>query len=261
MTETQIFDQQNTSNTKTDNSQEDVFLQEPPDPNKDYVSELVGEGKKFKSVQDLAYGKVVADRFVDQLKSELSELRKVLKEKDSELKTRIKYEDFLQKLENLNKSSPGGGEPRQKSTDDPKLTEEYVEKIISQREEKRRRAENLAAVASSLRQAFGDSYESRIRGIVQEQGISLDMFRDIAERSPAAALSLIGIRNSQTASGDSSVFTAPPRTSTRPPETVKKNFQYYQKLRKEKGESWYFSVPVQQEIWKEAQAQGEGFFK
>ena len=49
----------------------------PTPPVADPLQELVGEGKKFKSIEDLAKSKVEADRFIDKLKSENDALRKL----------------------------------------------------------------------------------------------------------------------------------------------------------------------------------------
>src|SRR5882672_3792205 len=53
----------------------DLFAGDTQDSNKDFLTELVGEGKKFKDVQALARGKYEADQTVEQMKARLDELR------------------------------------------------------------------------------------------------------------------------------------------------------------------------------------------
>jgi hypothetical protein len=65
-------------------------------------------------------------------------------------------------------------------------------------------------------------------------------------------------------------FNPPPRSSLQSsitPSGNVKDYSYFSRLRQEKGEGWYFSLPVQQEIWEQAKRQGgdpvskTGFYK
>src|SRR5882762_1576622 len=45
------------------------------DSNKAYLEQLVGEGKKFKTAEDLARGKAESDSFIEIMKARMDELR------------------------------------------------------------------------------------------------------------------------------------------------------------------------------------------
>ena len=69
------------------------------DPNKDYLAELVGEGKKFKTDKDLARGKYEADLYVKTLERQLDELRNDHLKLREDYTARAKLEELLGQLE------------------------------------------------------------------------------------------------------------------------------------------------------------------
>src|SRR2546426_10450626 len=79
----------------------------PPevDPNKDYLAELVGDGKKFKTSQDLARGKFEADQYIEVLKRRQDEMRADYLKISEESKTRATLDDLVKRLENRSASN------------------------------------------------------------------------------------------------------------------------------------------------------------
>lgn len=113
----------------------DVELQDEvtiPD-NVDYVNELVGEGKKFKTVEDLAKGKYHSDVTIETFKRQIDDLKK-------ELNTRTSLDSFLDKMKQggtpLTQQpidpAPQGGNPSA-PLDDSSLEAKLAE-ILSRRE-------------------------------------------------------------------------------------------------------------------------------
>ena len=70
---------------------EDVANLPVVDPNKNYLEELVGEGKKFKDPVALARSKVESDRHIAKLESELKAIR-------TDMNSRLSLEDLVTKL-------------------------------------------------------------------------------------------------------------------------------------------------------------------
>jgi hypothetical protein len=75
---------------------------QPPtvDENKNYLSELVGEGKKFKTVEDLAKSKIHADATIDVMTRRLDELTEDYKKTRQENVTKAKLEEMLDQIAN-----------------------------------------------------------------------------------------------------------------------------------------------------------------
>ena len=99
------------------------------DLEKDYLAELVGEGKRYKDPQVLARSAVEKDNFIERLKTEGAQLR-------AELNTRIKYEEFLDKL----KSSPSRSNEEPQTPQEPAnvfAKPEDIDRLIDQKIQQR----------------------------------------------------------------------------------------------------------------------------
>jgi hypothetical protein len=237
---------------------DDLFQQLDPtdvieiDHTKDYLPELVGEGKKYKDNETLAKAAVHKDAFIEQLKRENAETRRALSE-------RINMEQFLDKIEAARKTTPSEPGTPLVEQDGSKsaVTSEDIEALLERRETDRARKANLVAVEDKLKGTLGPDYKRR----VQEKALALKVdttwLTDVAARNPDAFYELMGLNQTTEQSG----YTPPPRSSvTAPSVSNQKNYAYYNKMRQEKGEGWYFSVPVQQERWKALQELGEDAF-
>lgn len=225
------------------------------DQTKEYYPELVGEGKKYATQEDLAKAAVHKDMFIEQLKRENAEARQTISE-------RINMEQFLAKIEAAKtaEASPNGLETSSNERDDKAsaVTPETIEKILEARETKQKRDANLKAVESRLKETFGAQWQQRVREKALALNTSTQWLTDVAARNPEAFLELLGAN----AQRPLDTFSPPPRGSvTSAPQTnSQKDYAYYQKQKAEKGEAWYNSIPVRQEIWKELIAQGEQAF-
>lgn len=225
----------------------------PPMEDKNYLEELVGDGKKFKDAEALAKAKAESDRFIAQLLREKNEVTEALQK-------RIKEEDFLTKLESLSRAgSPSAGDnPPQAGTEATALTPEDIEKIIEKREADRTRKANIDKSLARLQEVYGDNYKQHVATQAQSLGVSTEFLTDVMARNPNAFFRVIGLDGQQTTKVD----ITPPRSAiaAQPQTKTGKNYAYYQDLRKTKGEAWYFTPSVQMEMWNSLKEQGEDSF-
>lgn len=223
--------------------------------------DLVGEDKRYKTNDDFANALVEKDLFIEQLKRENAEAR------DAAVKA-ANQEEFLKRLEEVTqRKSLDPKDPPTERKDEPTVTGvkiEDVEKMLEEREAKKAAEANLNSVVSKLQELFGDDWRSRVQSKAKELGVGTQFLTDIATKTPQAFYRLLGVDEAPTAPA-ADVF-APPRsnvnTSAPLPQGGKKDYQYFSRMRAEKGEAWYFSLPVQQEIWKaakDAEKRGEQF--
>jgi hypothetical protein len=238
----------------------DVFAGEDlPVETEQKFEDLVGEGKKYKDQDAVAKALMEKDRFIEQLKQETAEARRVIKQNENE-------KSFLERLEAASLQPPKPQDPPVKpqgSEDGHRssgMSPEDVEKLIEQREAKRQREANLNESVAKLRETFGDNYKSRVQTQAKALGVGTDFLTDIAATNPQAFYRLMEMDKRE----ERDAFAPPPRSTTAPlsENSGRKDWEYFRKLRQEKGESWYFSVPVQQEIWRlaqEAAKRGESF--
>lgn len=241
-------------------SDQDIFAgadQEPELSTETKFEDLVGEGRKYKTTDDVARAVVEKDRFIAQLQRENAGVREALSK-------RINEEEFLKKLQEVARPNPAvEQEPPVEPEARPEasaLTPEKVEEIIAKRETVAKRQSNLEATTKRLQEVYGDDYRSRVQTQAKAMGVNTEFLTSVAAESPEAFYRFMGLDQERKAD----VFSPPPRSSVVPsiPRTNVKDYNYYYRLRQEKGDAWYYSVPVQQEIWqaaKEAAARGEKF--
>lgn len=163
------------------------------DQNADYLAELVGEGKKFKTVHDLARGKAEADRYIELLKKQNEELKK-------EVNTRTSLDSFKTALEELRKpAQPTQVESQPLSTPDsqaPKFDESsleaLVESVLQKKEAQRAQETNAQKVSRVLEENFGSNAQAVLNQRARELGMSLSDLKEISLRSPQAFFRLVG---------------------------------------------------------------------
>jgi len=226
--------------------------------NDSFVAQLVGEGKKFKDVESLAKGKLEADRHIGEITRTLDELRAELAKQD--------YAKTL--LEQMSKGSDAGAEQPTPNTTSPSNTENttqsasdiesLVERVITEKEKNRTLNQNLGVVSEEMEKKFGDKAGQVLKTRSQELGMSLDRLKEIAAESPTAFFQLIGV------SAQKPSMAAAPQSSIRSegfnPNSADRDFDYYQKLRKE-NRSLYYSPKIQNMLIQDRQRLGDRFYK
>ena len=211
--------------------------------------QLVGEGKKFNSQEDLAKGKVESDRFIEQLQSELSGLRE-------ELDKRMTSEEVLAKIrEETNSANQAQGEQTSPSLSEDKVAELVKNTLESTRTEEQRNT-NLKAVDDKLVELYGDKANAELTKKANELGVGVDFLAGVAMQSPAAFFNTVGINtNQQTTPGvtQSTVNTeALAQTGGQAPQQGSK--EYFDNLRKENPREYW--NPKTQNLIMQARAAG-----
>lgn len=235
-----------------------------------YLEELVGEGKKFKSVEDLARGKAEADAFIKSLLREKNELVE-------EMKKRSTVDDLLAKLKETNGRDPNsmsngnvnqhGGQPNGEGSNGSSAVnldeiKAAVKADLEREAQEKQREANLAQVTDTLKSALGDNAVQVLQQKAQELGISLADLREMGAKSPKLLYATLGLGNGTAKKPD--LFTPPSSVNTAgmgtsPQYGNHKPASYYQKL-KQTNPKEYFSAKVSVQMHKDAIALGEKFF-
>lgn len=160
----------------------------------DYVAELVGEGKKFKEVKDLAKGKVESDRYIEVLTKKLDDAVK-------ELNTRTSLDTFLDKMkdgkpaqEQVLTPTPSG----QSQDLDDSVLEAKLEALLVKRQSQSSAQGNMDKVTEALITKLGSAEQAKlaINHKAKDIGMSPAALRSIAEQSPSAFFKLMEITDS-----------------------------------------------------------------
>lgn len=241
---------------------------------------LVGEDKKFRSVDDLARGKIESDRFITQLQKQNAEMQSLIEKQEEADKDRI--DRLIQKLENdqANSTTLEGTPPMNNTgeagntnpmTQEPTNVKEEsvdiestVDKLLRQREAQSNRDRNVQVTSNKLNELYGDRSASVVKDVASKMGVSVEWMEDIAGQNPDAFFKLVGVNGKDNSSNGETSFgsrTTNSNTEMNPSSqnTTVRNNSYYMDLKKKNGNSWFYKPEVQKMMWKDAEALGRNF--
>lgn len=149
------------------------------------VQEFVGEGKKYKSLQDALKSIPHAQAHIQNLERELTEA------KTEAAKARAMDELF----EEINKSRADTAPqtpPASSNTPDIDING-AVEEVLARRESQKVAKENADKVISAFYEKFGDQSEAQFIKLAEENGMPLAYLNTLAQTSPQVVLKLAGM--------------------------------------------------------------------
>lgn len=212
------------------------------DQSKNYLDELVGDGKKFKTVEDLARGKAEADLYISTLNKRSDELREDYLKLREEATAQAKLQDLIDRLETNNRNTPRLPEetPERQPTPqfDPSKLDSLIEEKLLKTEANRKSETNFRAVQTKLKEQLGSNYQSVLQDKMNELDLTTEDINALARKSPTAFFNTLGLNAPQQ---DTQMLA--PRSTQRPgfsprlPE--KRTWSYYEKLRKENPKIYY----------------------
>lgn len=182
------------------------------DPNKDYLAELVGEGKKFKDPTELAKGKAYSDAHIATLEATLNNMRQELAQRKTteDLINRINQLQQPQQTQTLQQDN----QHLQQGEQTKGLTLEDVQKLLGERDVQSQRAFNLNSATQKLREQFGDEATRVVDQKAQELGVGKEFLKGIAEQTPNVFLALFA--GAEAPTKPNNLFNAPSPSSYRP---------------------------------------------
>jgi hypothetical protein len=229
------------------------------DENKNYFEELVGEGKKFKTPEELARGKAESDRFIARLLEEKKQLAE-------DLNARMRLEEVLDRMTN-----PGNNQPvrtpvqpdpdndgQDKRTVDPVAIAKQVREELIREQQDAVRLQNIQDVKAKLAETWGPGFAQKLDETAKSLGMTREQINQVAMDTPKAFFKLVG---ADAPKAQTDLFTPPSSSVNAPfqPGTSERNYAYYQKLRKTDPTA-YHSPSVQMQEYKDALRLGEKFY-
>ena len=212
-----------------------------PEPT-NYLTELVGDNKKFKSPEDLARGKWEADNYVKTLEGKLDELRNDYIKEREENASRANLEQLIRRLETAQPSQITQPEVKEMNTPptiDSKQIESLVSTKIQEFELTKKQTDNFNSVKSKLIEQFGNNYQTKLKEQIENLGLSEEEANALAKKSPAAFFRTLGMEQTQ----QQQTFQAPPKSDVRsafqPTGAPKRTWSYYQQMKKENPKAYH----------------------
>lgn len=179
------------------------------------VAGLVGDGKKYKTVDDALKSVPHAQTHISTLEEENRRLKE-------ELIRRKTAEDVLNEMKQISQpaqqNTTGGVEA------DPNVLSQIVEQVLEKKQIQSNLDTNAKVVTSKFIEVYGDKAESVYNELVKKHGMTLTSMNQLAMTSPAAVLALAGLNGgaSNTSGGkmEGSVMTPPSGTNQAPSARV-----------------------------------------
>ena len=231
--------------------------------NDEYLNQFVGEGKKFKSVEDLAKAYANADNHIGELRTDLQQTREFISE---ELK---KLAEQRNAAPPATPNSETGSTPITPAPVAPPVEQvetdldTRIARALEERDTLKRLQTNANIVQDVLVERLGGVQEAAA-AVVQkaaELGLQPNEMKELAAKSPKAFLATMGIDADVKPTSNS---TPAPRSDVNPhmintggpkPNT----YAYFEQMRKD-NPKLYWSPKTQSAMHKAAQDNPDGFF-
>ena len=146
------------------------------------LSEFVGDGKKYATVED-------ALKSVPHAQAHIATLEKTLNEMRDDLAQRDTAQGLLDKI----LESKNSGDADTKPTIDENRLEELVSNIVQNNSLTQERAANIASTEEAVKKIHGDNSPTWVAERASEVGVGVEVLKDVAARSPDAFYKMVGL--------------------------------------------------------------------
>jgi hypothetical protein len=239
-----------------------------PADQQQFLEQLVGEGKRYANVEELAKAKVNADAFIEQLKTETGELRE-------DLEKRMTLDDILKQKESSNTpvepvdpappADAAEGKPAEvaQNVDEDDLNVK-IREVMDRVSVERTADTNLTTVADRLVEDYGDAEKARtaVEARARELGLSTKNLMDTAATSPKAFYTIMGLQGSGPKSAGSGtksdVLSTAAGSGSRKQGASRESYADFQELRRSNPRE-YYSPKVQNRMLALYAEKGEAF--
>lgn len=231
------------------------------DPNKNYLDELVGEGKKFKTVEDLARGKAESDTYIEHFKQRHDELREYASKLKSEYEAGPSLKELIDQLKTSKASNNDNTQSVNEDKSDTLSMEQYqemVRKEIAANKQLDRENDNYATVQAKLIEQWGPNYAQQLKTQVSQLGLSADFVNDLARKHPAVLFKTLGLDGQRQSENFQAPFKSTNRSDPFSSNAPKRTWTYYEKMRKAEPLK-YFDPKNQDQMFKDAEVLGDAF--
>lgn len=150
------------------------------------IADLVGEGKKYKSVEDALKSVPHAQNHISTLEQENARIK-------AELESRRTTEELLEEIRSgittTSQSTPTT------TSIDPAQIESTINQLLERKEQQKAIQQNLSTVVSKFTETFGDKVkgEEAYNKLAQELGVDVPTLNRMAATSPQLVLRSAGI--------------------------------------------------------------------
>jgi hypothetical protein len=226
-----------------------------------YVDKLVGEGKKYRDIEELAKSRINADEFIDTIKSENQQLREFMTNQLAERAKTVTNSNEPPQQNTQGNEQPRQNAPQEKQVEKVDIEAQIREALKAERESDKATT-NARIAEDAMIQKYGDKAAAvaAVQAKAQELGVSPEWVANTAFTSPKAFFTMMNIESGSTS-------TPAPRSDVNVVNMGNQNgvlkagtYAFYENLRKTDHKK-YMSASVQNALMKDAMEKGDDFFK
>lgn len=239
---------------------EDIFNPNATPSDNTALEQLVGEGKKYSNVEELAKAYSNANSHIDSLKTDLQTTREFIAEELRKLAEQRQVTPPVAQIEEPRAPNPAPAAPPNGEVED---LDTRIAKALENKTTQERLQANANLVQDVLVERLG-SVEAATNAVIQKArdlGVDGKYMKETAANSPKAFFSLLGIDPDVKPTSSS---TPTPRSDVNPnmvnPSAPKpRTYKFHEEVRKSTPKL-YNSVQYQQQLMKDAMELGDEFF-
>jgi hypothetical protein len=246
------------NNTKPEDDQPNGDTIHTANETTSLLESYVGDGKKYKSPEELAKGYQNADQYINQMQTENEQLR-------GELDKRLNAEDMVDRIKREHEELQASMKAQENTTPqlDEKALSDLISQTLDQKNTQKVAQDNIQAVDSKMKELFGTDKASEIlQTKSKELNLSVEYLAEVAAKSPDGFYSLLGIGRDKT-------ITPSITASTTNTEAVAKvnsigaveadTWNSFESLRRSDPKK-YYTPTVQNKLFKARQDKGQAFY-
>lgn len=147
------------------------------------IAEFVGEGKKYKTVDDALKSVPHAQKHIETIEAELATVKGQLE----------KSKTAEQLLEEIKSNMQLAETPSTVPTLDPSKVEEIVNSTLVRKEKETIAKTNISTVAETFKANYGAEAEAVYNKLALDSGLNVQQLNQLAATSPSAVIKLAGL--------------------------------------------------------------------
>lgn len=189
---------------------------------------------KDKPQEELLAAKAESDLYIETMKARFDDLSKDYLDAKDQLKTGAQLKELLDRLDN-----PKNADTNSNDTDlgqvQPGMKPEDVQKLIAAEIAANQRSntqnQNFSTIQKRLREQYGDNYSDVYKTQLDTLGLTPEFADDLAKNHPSVFIKTFGL-DAQQQSSQQTLPRSSQRHSSFAPQTQKRDWNYYQELKK-----------------------------
>lgn len=191
MSDNDMFQEKTTS---TEQQKTETPSSTSTDPFADKLNGIKNEQgqPKYKDVETALEALAASQQFIEQLKAEKAEEKRLREEREAELTKMGSIDDFVKKLNPTTQTEEKVATPQTSTGLSEEKVAELLEQRLAARDQQSVQTQNLQTVTAKLSELYGDKSSTYIQQRATELGTTVTELKQLAMNNPKMALAALG---------------------------------------------------------------------